>query len=93
MSKLIKQQIERQDFVDNEIFALLQKILSPLEKITWNIEMVGAVREVMRTQIVEKKKVMNEMQFYPYLKTQTQNFLKVSKTTDRLGINIDNLIK
>ena len=48
MFKLSKQQIERQDFVDNEI-----------------IETIGTIRDAIRTQIVDKHKVISEEIFYP----------------------------
>lgn len=65
--QLTKQQIERQDFVDNHIFELLQKLLPATKNIDWDIEVIGAVRDVISTQIVDKK-LMKEKDFYPYLK-------------------------
>lgn len=67
MIKLTKQQIERQDFVDNQIFELIQKLLPPSKQIDWDIEAISAVRDAVGEQIVDKK-LMSEMQFYPYLK-------------------------
>ena len=64
--RLTKQQIERQDFVDNQIFELIQKLL-PSKKIDQDIEIIGAVRDAIRKQIVDKK-FMSEKDFYPYLK-------------------------
>lgn len=66
MAQLIKQQIKRQDFVDNEIFELIYRLV-PSTKIKWDIEMIGAIRDIIREQIVDNK-LMNEMQFYPYQK-------------------------
>ncbi|MFH1564586.1 MAG: hypothetical protein ABIC82_01925 [bacterium] len=54
INKLTKQQINRQDFVDNQIFELIQKFLPPSKQIDWNIDMVGAVRNTMREQLVNK---------------------------------------
>ncbi len=68
MAKLTKQQIERQDCVDNKIFELLQKFLPQSKTIKWDIEVIGAMRDAMREQIVDKQKAMSEEQFYPYLK-------------------------
>jgi len=68
MAKLTKQKIERQDFVDNYIFELLQRFLPQSKTIKWDIEAIGAVRDAIRKQIVNKQKAMNEEQFYPYLK-------------------------
>ena len=67
MTKLTKQQIERQDFVDNHIFELMRELLPPSKQINWNIEIISAIRDAIGKQIVDKK-FMSEMQFYPYIK-------------------------
>jgi len=67
MFQLTKKQINRQDFVDNEVFELIQR-LAPLAKIKWDIEMIGKVRESIQIQLVNKQKLMSEAKFYPYLK-------------------------
>ena len=64
MTKLSKQQTNQQDFVDNEIFELLQNFLPPLKKIDWDIEIIGAIRDVIQEQLVCKK-IISEKQFYP----------------------------
>jgi tRNA uridine 5-carbamoylmethylation protein Kti12 len=69
MKTLTKRQIERQDFVDNEIFELLQKFLPPSKTMKWDIEAIGAIRDAIQEQIVDKQKLMGEVQFYPYIKT------------------------
>ena len=66
MAQLTKQQIKRQDFVDNEVFELVQR-LAQSAKIKWDIEVIGAIRDEIRKQVVGKK-FMSEMRFYPYLK-------------------------
>jgi hypothetical protein len=65
MPNLTKQQIERQDFVDNQIFQLLQKLIPQVKHINWDIEVIGAVRDVIREQIVNNQKLMSEEEFYP----------------------------
>lgn len=65
--QLTKQQIEKQDFVDNQIFELMQKLLLPSKKIKWDIEIIGAVRDAISAQIVDKK-FMSKKDLYPYLK-------------------------
>lgn len=67
MKTLSKEQLERQDFVDNEIFVLLQKLLPSTKQMGWNIEIIGAVRDAIQYQVT-KKKFMNKRQFYPYIK-------------------------
>ena len=64
MFKLTKQQIERQDFVDNQIFELMQKLLPPSKQIEWDIEAIGEIRDAIRKQIVDKQKLMSEVKFY-----------------------------
>ena len=68
MAQLTKRQINRQDFVDNQIFELIQKLLPPSKQIDWNVEVIGAVRDTIREQIVDKQKIVSEEKFYPYLK-------------------------
>lgn len=65
MIQLTKKQIERQDYVDNQIFELIQKLLPPSKKMYWNIEIIGIVRDAIQEQIVDKQKIMNERRFYP----------------------------
>lgn len=67
MKTFTKHQIKRQDFVDNQIFELIQKLLPPSKQIDWDIEAIGTIRDAIGEQIVDKK-LMSEMQFYPYLK-------------------------
>ena len=65
MSKLTKQQIERQDFVDNQTFELMQKLIPSSKQIEWDIEAIGAVRDAIIKQIVDKQKLISEAKFYP----------------------------
>ena len=64
MPKLTEQQIVRQDFVDNQIFELIQK-LSPSVKIKWDIEMIRNIRDLIRGQLIDKQKLINNAEFYP----------------------------
>ena len=67
MGLLSKKQIERQDFVDNSIFELLQS-LNPTEKhFDWDIEMIGSIRDIIKARIIEKTNC-SEQEFYPYIK-------------------------
>jgi len=67
MTRLTEQQIKRQDFVDNEVFRLIQRLFPANKQVKWDIEVIGAVRDVIQNE-VDKKKVMNKKQFYPFLK-------------------------
>ena len=60
MAELTKQQMNRQDFVDNQIFELMQKFLPPSKQIDWDTETIGAIRDTISKQIVDKK-FMSEM--------------------------------
>ena len=67
MGGLTKKQIERQDFVDNEIYRLLQTLNPSGRSINWNIEAIASIREQIRHWLVERYKVTDERPFYPYL--------------------------
>ena len=64
--ELDKKQIERQDFVDNSIFELLQS-LNPTDKnFDWDIEMIANIRDEIQYYIIEKVNC-SEQEFYPYI--------------------------
>jgi hypothetical protein len=67
MQELTDKQIDRQDFVDNAIFQLVQTVNPTDRSIEWNIEMIGEIRDVIREWIVERMKMTDEQNFYPYL--------------------------
>jgi len=64
--ELKKNQIERQDFVDNAIFDLLETLNPTSKKLDWNIEMISNIRDIAQTWIVEKTNC-SEQEFYPYI--------------------------
>lgn len=65
--ELTSKQIERQDFVDNRIFELIQELNPSQSKIDWDIEMIGEVRDCIQNILGEKISVSEE-DFYPFLK-------------------------
>ncbi len=65
MPKLTKRQVERQDLVDNEIFGLIRKLVPSSKRVKWDIEMIGAVRETIREQVVDERKIISDKRFYP----------------------------
>ncbi len=67
MTEFTRKQLNRQDFVDNKIFELMQELTPNGKKLEWNIDAIGSVREVAREYLVDEKKKANEMEFYPYL--------------------------
>jgi len=66
MIGLTKQQITRQDFVDNEIYELINRLLPTNKKIEWNIEIIGEIREFIRKEII-KQRIMDEDDFYSFI--------------------------
>lgn len=67
MKELTEEQIRRQDFVDNEIYQLIQRVNPADKNIEWDIEMIGEVRDVIRHWIVERMKITDEQTFYAYI--------------------------
>ena len=65
---LTKKQLARQDFVDNKIFELMQGLAPNGKKSEWNIDAIGSVREVVRKYLVNEKKFISDVKFYPFLK-------------------------
>ena len=65
---MTKQQITRQDFVDNQIFDLINGFLPQSKQIGWNIELIGNIRETIREELIKKLKIVDEKQFYPFIK-------------------------
>jgi len=65
--ELNKKQIERQDFVDNSIFELLQSVNPTENHFDWDIEMIGNIRDTIQSWII-KKTNCSEQEFYPFTK-------------------------
>lgn len=70
MNELTKQQIARQDFVDNQIFNLINSLLPKSKQIEWDIELIGEAREFLRLEIVDELKIIDEDKFYPFMKDE-----------------------
>ena len=68
MEELTNRQIERQDFVDNAVFRLIQDINPAQKELSWDIEMIGEIRDNIRQWLVEKLGICDEMSFYPYIR-------------------------
>jgi hypothetical protein len=49
MKTLSDSQIKRQDNVDNAIYDLLNEVNPSQQKIEWNIEMIGEIRDLIQT--------------------------------------------
>jgi hypothetical protein len=57
---------ERQDWVDGSIFELLEQCAPDGAVIEWDIEDISEIREAIQEILVEKHKLMTELEFYPY---------------------------
>ena len=66
MEKLTDGQIERQDFVDNQIYDLVTRLVPLTKEIEWDIEMIGEMRDVLKEWLVDKLNVITKQEFYPY---------------------------
>ena len=73
MATLTDKQILRQDYVDNQIFQLLQTLNPSQHSIEWDIEMIGDIRDTIEDWIVAKVKVCSEKDFYPYIEEENGN--------------------
>jgi hypothetical protein len=65
MQKFTEDQIKRQDFVDNQIYDLMKRLVPSKREIDWNIEMIGDIRDTIQHWLVDKYKVVDELEFYP----------------------------
>ena len=51
---LTKQQIERQDFVDNAIYDMINELIPSNKEMEWNIEAIGEVRDAIQNQLIDR---------------------------------------
>ncbi len=65
MQEFTEDQIKRQDFVDNEIYDLLKRLVPSRGEIEWNIEMIGDIRDTIQHWLVDQYKIVNDLGFYP----------------------------
>jgi hypothetical protein len=65
MQNLSEDQIRRQDFVDNQIYDLVKRLIPSRKEIGWNIEMIGEIRDTIQHWLVDRYKVVEDMEFYP----------------------------
>jgi len=70
MDELTRNQIIRQDFVDNSIYDLINLIKPTSKPIDWNIELIGVVRDSLKSVIVDRLYICNEMEFYPFIEDE-----------------------
>ena len=64
--ELTQQQIQRQDFVDNAIFGLINELIPSDKEMDWDIEAIGTIRDTIQAQLVERG-FCTEQEFYSYI--------------------------
>jgi hypothetical protein len=65
MEKFTEEQLMRQDFVDNQIYDLVKRLIPSTREIEWNIEMIADIRDTIQYWLVDRYKVVEELEFYP----------------------------
>jgi len=65
MEKFTEEQLMRQDFVDNQIYDLVKRLIPSTREIEWNIEMIADIRDTIQHWLVDKHKIVDELEFYP----------------------------
>ena len=65
MEIFTEDQIKRQDFVDNQIYDLVKRLTPSKSEIEWDIEMIGDIRDTIQHWLVDKYKIVDELEFYP----------------------------
>jgi hypothetical protein len=59
-------ELERMDFVDNAIYNLLLELAGVNEdKLEWDMEDIGEIRDLIQEIVVNKYHLMTEMEFCP----------------------------
>jgi DNA polymerase sigma len=65
MQNLSDEELKRQDFVDNQIYDLVRRLTPSKREIDWDIEMIDDIRDTIQHWLVDKYKVVEEVEFYP----------------------------
>ena len=67
MKGLSERQIQRQDYVDNAVYELIKQVNPTNKQIEWDIELIGEIRDSIRECLVQKLRITDEQDFYPFL--------------------------
>ena len=54
MQNFTEDQINRQDFVDNQIYDLVKGLIPSTKEIEWNIEMIADIRDTIQHWLVDQ---------------------------------------
>lgn len=71
MNELSDSHLARQDFVDNSIYNLVCDLNPSQQKVEWNIELIGGIRDLIGHWFVRRLAISDEMAFYPYITTKS----------------------
>ncbi len=61
---LTQKQIDPQDFVDDEIYKLLNNLAG--KELEWDTELIGSVRDII-AQEFEQRAIMSQKELYPWI--------------------------
>lgn len=67
--ELTDAQLERQDFVDSQIFDVLNNLNTTNVELDWDIEMIAEVRDCIQAWLLDKTAIDTD-EFYPSIATQ-----------------------
>jgi hypothetical protein len=65
MQNFSEDQIKRQDYVDNEIYDFVKRLNPSTRGIDWDIEMIADIRDTIQHWLVDRYKIVDELEFYP----------------------------
>jgi hypothetical protein len=65
MQNFAEDQLRRQDFVDNEIYDLVKRLVPSAREIKWDIEMIADIRDTIQHWLGDRYKIIDELEFYP----------------------------
>jgi DNA polymerase sigma len=65
MQRLSDDHLKRQDYVDNQIYDLVKRLIPSRKEIEWDIEMIADIRDTIQHWLVDRYKVVDELEFYP----------------------------
>ncbi len=65
MQNFSEDQIKRQDFVDNQIYDFVKRLIPSTREIEWDIEMIADIRDTIQHWLVDQYKIVDELEFYP----------------------------
>jgi hypothetical protein len=65
MQNFTEDQINQQDFVDNEIYDLVKRLIPSKNEIEWDIEMIGDIRDTINIGLSKNIRSLMNWNFIP----------------------------